>query len=106
MEGEGPQVAVRVNPDRIGANLGRRYRLAAIIRALIKKMLDLPLALLRLERAGAIDEKAAGLDELRRSIEQAGLKGRRRSRVLFAFQVKDVGVAPDGSGRRTRYIEK
>ena len=69
------QIAVAV--DRLGqtADLLGADRLAAKSRLPLQKSLDLSLALLGLQRAGAVDQPAAGLRQLRRGVEEARLQG-------------------------------
>ena len=70
------------------------------------KRRDLVLAFLRLERAGAIDQGAAGLDQLDRAVEQPPLQRGERGDVGFALEPGHVGMAADGAGRGAGRIEQ
>ena len=70
------------------------------------KASELQLPLLGLERACAIDERAAGLEERRRALEHAGLEVGQRADVPRPLQPRNVGVAADGSGCRAWRVEE
>ena len=68
---------------------------------------ELGLAFLGLERAGAIDERAARLQAARRRGRSCGPAGRRGAATsLRPLQPGDVGVAADGAGRGAGRVEE
>src|ERR1700730_11312998 len=72
----------------------------------LEKIGDLPLPLLDLERAGAIDQRPARLDHLAGGGEQTLLDDGKTGDVLWALQVRHVGMATNGARRRARRIEQ
>ena len=83
MAGQGAEVAGVVDELGKAADLGRRDRSpaqAGITGEKFRHDLD---ALLGLERAGAIDQHAAGADEFDRARQQPALQRRQRRDVRF-----------------------
>ena len=67
---------------------------------------DLLLVLLGLERAGAVDERAAGCEQRDRAVEQAALQCHERRNLGFAFDPGDVRMASDGSGGHAGCVDE
>src|SRR5258706_611370 len=84
MRRQGAQVAIGGKPRRVDTDFGRVDRRPGPIGRTTEDTRDLVWPFLRLERAGAVDEGAARLDELRRVIEQPRL---------------DLGETAEGGGR-------
>ena len=67
---------------------------------------DLFLALLGLQRAGAIDQRAAGLQPGDGAVDHRRLPGGEALDVLRPLQPGGIRVAADGAGRRAGRVEQ
>ena len=106
MAGQGAQVAVFGDELAAAEYLGRGDRGAPHARFVRQQVGDDVLAFLGLERAGAIDQRAARLGQRRRAFDQAALQGGELGDVRGAFEPRHVGMAADGAGRGAGRIKE
>lgn len=81
-------------------------RLPLHLRFGIQQRGDGLLAFLRFQRTGAIDQRAAGLEQAHTFLQQPLLQRVERAEIGFVLQPGDVGVAADGAGRHAGRVEK
>src|SRR5258706_13321171 len=106
MKRQGAQVAIGGKPRRVDTDFGRVERRPGPIGRTTEDTRDLVWPFLRLERAGAVDEGAARLDELRRVIEQPRLDLGETAEVVGSLQPQDVGMAAHRARGKTGRVEK
>src|SRR5262249_53634715 len=106
MAGQGAQVAIRADPLGVAVNFVGGNGHAAQVGASVEEIAHNLRSLFRLERAGAIDQDTARLEELSGLRDQPRLQRRQARNIALALDPGDVGMAPDGSGRRTGRIEQ
>src|SRR5262245_19143984 len=106
MAGQRAQISFRSDPFRVGTDLGwldftTRYR-----RVRSEQCIDALRPFLGLERAGAINEGAAGLEHIDRGAQQILLNDSKPRDVLRRFAMRYVGVPANRTGRVARSIEE
>ena len=103
------QGSVRRSPSAVihsPGDLMGQDRVAAKARLAVEEILDDVGAFLRLERAGAIDQRAARLGELGGVGEEPALQRGERGDVGLPLEPGDIGMAADGAGRGAGRIEQ
>src|SRR5271170_774100 len=106
MAGQRAHVALRSDAFGHAADLARLDRLAANVGIAAQQRGNLALALLGLQRARAIDDRASRPGERDRAVEQVGLQLAEGGDVYGTLGPGDVGVAPNGAGGGARRIEQ
>ena len=104
--GQGTQVALRIKDfgqagDLAGCDRGPRQG-----RFRSEQRGNGGFALLGLQRTGAIDQRAARLEQSGRLLEQALLQGGQRGDLGFLAQPGDVGVTANRAGRSAGRIDE
>ena len=64
------------------------------------------LAFFRLERTGAVDQRAAWPGQFHGAVEQPALQRRQYAKIIFRFEPGHIGMAADGSRRGAGCIEQ
>src|SRR5262249_20703811 len=90
--GQGAEVSGGRDEVSYPADIVRRNRSAADLRAVRQKRLDGMFAFLGFERAGAVHDGAARPGQGNRTLEQAALQGGQRREIGGALEPGDVGV--------------
>src|SRR5271168_3189830 len=104
--GERAQIAVLGEELVPAEDFGRRDRRAAHAGIAGEKVADDGFILLRFKGTGAVDQRAAWLQERDGAVDQSALQGCELDDVGCAFEPWHVGMAADGSGRGARRIEQ
>src|SRR5262245_4078111 len=97
MAGQGAKLTLGVEKFRLSANLVGADRIAPERRISRQKRGNLVFALLALQRAGAIDQRAAGLQQRDRMVEQPRLKGDELAEIGLGFEPRNVRMPPHSS---------
>src|SRR5215472_3994979 len=106
MAGQRTQIARRAYELRKPRELLGRNRTTPQGGVSLQQSRNLRLVLLRLERAGAIHQRAARAEQRGRPVEQATLERDERLDVLRLLEPRNVRVAPDSSGRHAGRVEQ
>ena len=107
MAGQGAQIALGGQEFGVARHLGGAIGLRRRPASRASSAVDLLLAFLGFERAGAIDQRAARLGQRRGAVDAAGAcRAMSLARSASLLEPGDVGMAADRAGRGARRVDQ